>query len=112
MMPAMRTTLTIDDDLAGLLKHRAHKLGLPFKEIVNRTLRAGLGEQAKPRQLGAPKTIPHAFGFMPGIDLDKLNQLVDELEAESYATGQRSGSRVRRVAAHDSARRQRPRSRA
>jgi hypothetical protein len=23
----------------------------------------------------APKTIPHAFGFRPGIDLDKLNQL-------------------------------------
>jgi hypothetical protein len=27
-----------------------------------------------------PKTIPHAFGVRPGIDLDKLNQLSDELE--------------------------------
>lgn len=26
--------------------------------------------------------IPHAFGFRPGVDLDRLNQLADELEAE------------------------------
>jgi hypothetical protein len=38
----------------------------------------------KPQQ-PPPKTIPHAFGFRPGIDLNKLNQLADELEAEAYA---------------------------
>jgi hypothetical protein len=27
------------------------------------------------------KVRAHAFGFKPGIDLDRLNQLVDELEA-------------------------------
>jgi hypothetical protein len=107
----MRTTLTIDDDLAGLLKRRARELGLPFKEVVNRTLRAGLGAQAKPRQRTAPKTIPHAFGFRPGIDLDKLNQLVDELEAETYAAAQRFGSRLPEGTRHDPSRRQRPRSR-
>ena len=70
-MFGMRTTLAIDDDLAGLLKRRSRELGPPFKEVINRTLRAGLGEQAKPRQHTAPKTIPHSFGFRPGIDLDK-----------------------------------------
>jgi hypothetical protein len=100
----VRTTLTIDDDLAGLLKQRARELGLPFRDVVNRTLRAGLGEAAKTRRLAAPKTIPHAFGFRPGIDLDKLNQLADELEAEGYAANQ--GPR------RDLARRQRSRSRA
>jgi hypothetical protein len=35
----------------------------------------------------APRTISQAFGFRPEIDLDKLNQLVDELEAEGYASG-------------------------
>jgi hypothetical protein len=112
MMFIMRTTLTIDDDLAGLLKRHARELGLPFKDVVNRTLRAGLGEQAKPRQHTAPKTIPHAFGFRPGIDPDKLNQLDDELEAEAYAAGQRSDFRLRQAKRHDPARRQRPRSRA
>jgi hypothetical protein len=107
----MRTTLTIDDDLAGILKRRARELGLPFKDVVNRTLRAGLGEQARPTQRSAPKTIPHSFGFRPGIDLDKLNQLADELEAEAYAAKQGSGSRAQQVTAHDPPRRQRPRSR-
>ncbi len=108
----MRTTLTIDDDLAGLLKRRARELGLPFKDVVNRTLRAGLDEQAKPRRGAAPRTIPHAFGFRPGVDLDKLSQLVDELEAETYAAGQRFGSGLRQGARHDPAQRQRSRSRA
>jgi hypothetical protein len=109
----MRTTLTIDDDLAGLLKRRSRELGVPFKDVVNRTLRAGLGEEATSRQHTAPKVIPHAFGFRPGIDLDKLNQLADELEAEAYAVGQQSKPRSRQQAArHDPARRQRPRSRA
>jgi hypothetical protein len=98
----MRTTLTLDDDLAGLLKRRARDLGIPFKEAVNRTIRAGLGAAAVPRRgAAAPKTIPHSFGFRPGIDTDKLGQLADELEADSFA------ERV-----HDTARRQRSRSRA
>ncbi len=97
----MRTTLTLDDDLAGLLKARARELGVPFKEAVNRTIRAGLGEAAAARRDPAPKTIPHSFGFKPGVDLDKLGQLADELEAEAFA-----------AKAHDSARRQRSRSRA
>jgi hypothetical protein len=107
----MRTTLTIDDDLAGLLKRRARELGIPFKEVVNRTIRAGLGAEAKPRRQAVPRVISHSFGFRPGIDLDKLNQLVDELEAETYASAQHA-ERGTRPAAHDPARRKRSRSRA
>ena len=96
----MRTTLTLDDDLAGLLKQRARQLGIPFKEAVNRAIRAGLGEAASPRRHEPPKTISHSFGFRPGIDLDKLGQLADGLEAESFAEK-----------LDDFARRKRPRSR-
>jgi len=85
----MRITLTIGDDLAGLLKRRARELGVPFKDVVELTLRAGLSEAAKQRQHAVPKVIPHAFAFMPGIDLDKLSQLADELEDEAYAAGQK-----------------------
>jgi hypothetical protein len=97
----MRTTLTLDDDLAGLLKQRAQELGVPFKEAVNRAIRIGLGDAAQTRPHPAPKTIPHSFGFRPGVDLDKLGQLADELEAEAFAEK-----------GHDLARRKRSRSRA
>jgi hypothetical protein len=90
----MRTTLTIDDDLAGLLKQRAREMGVPFKEAVNRAIRAGLGEAAKPHRRGSPK---------PGVDLDKLGQLADELEAEAFVASTRRS--------RDPARRQRSRSR-
>jgi hypothetical protein len=100
----MRTTLTIDDDLAALLKQRARELGVPFKEMVNRSIRAGLGEAARSHRGRAPRTLPHSFGFRPGVDLDKLGQLADELEAEAFtAAAERS---------RDSSRRQRSRSRA
>lgn len=97
----MRTTLTLDDDLAGLLKQQARELGIPFKEAINRTICAGLGEAAGNRREPAPKTMSHSFGFRPDIDLDKLGQLADQLEAGCCAE-----------TIHDPARRQRPRSRA
>ncbi len=100
----MRTTLTLDDDLAGLLARRAREMGISFKEAVNRAIRAGLGEAAKPK-VRAPRTVPHSFGFRPGIDLDKLNQLADELEAEAFVQPAARKGR-------DPARRQRARSRA
>jgi hypothetical protein len=64
--------------LAGLLKQRAQELGVPFKEAGNRAIRAGLGEAASARRHPAPKTIPHSFGFEPGVSLGKLGQLANE----------------------------------
>jgi hypothetical protein len=43
--------------LAGLLKRRAWEFGIPFKEAVYRTIRAGIGEATATRSDPAPKTI-------------------------------------------------------
>jgi hypothetical protein len=75
--------LTLDDDLVGLLRERARQLGVSYAEMVNRAVRAGLGAELGAPARQAPETIPHSFGFRPGIDLDKLNQLVDELETQA-----------------------------
>jgi hypothetical protein len=79
----MRTTLTIDDDLAGILRRKSRELEKPFKELVNTALRKGLSENLTEKK---QKVIvrPHDFGRNPGIDMDRLNQLVDELEVEDY----------------------------
>jgi hypothetical protein len=45
----MRTTLTIDDQLAEQLKQLAHDSGLPFKRVVNHALRQGLRMAAQPQ---------------------------------------------------------------
>jgi len=81
----MRTTLTLDDDLDGLLRRQAKQAGVSFTEIVNRTLRAGLAREAASPESNPPRKVPHAFGFPRGVDLDRLNQLADELEAAALA---------------------------
>ena len=81
----MRTTLTIDDDLAGILRKKADQQGHSFKEVVNELLRAGIvasGDISSRRQ--PIKVVAKPLGLKPGYDPDKLNQLVDELEAGDY----------------------------
>lgn len=77
----MRTTLTLDDDVATQLTELAHRERKPFRAVVNETLRKGLGTspaiQPKPF-----KVTPFKLGLRPGIDPDRLNQFVDELEVE------------------------------
>jgi hypothetical protein len=80
----MRTTLTLDPDVAMNLKRHMAEKNVTFKEAVNQALRSGLNVVAKEKKRTPFKVIPHSFGFKPGIDLNKLNQLVDELEAEEY----------------------------
>ncbi len=50
----MRTTLTIDDDVAARLEQLRRAGNASFKEIVNETLRLGLKEMNKPRQAKQP----------------------------------------------------------
>ena len=45
----MRTTLTLDDDVARLLERVRRKRGGSLKELVNRALREGLARLEEPR---------------------------------------------------------------
>jgi len=81
----MRTTLTLEPDVARQLKARMCTEGLTLKDAVNRGLRAGLAaeERKPPRKRFVVK--PHHGGLMPGIDVDKINQVLDEMEVEELA---------------------------
>ncbi len=85
----MRTTLTLDDDLADALKERARLLDKPFKQVVNDTLRRGLSPSAVPEDRPAFVVKPNHSGLRPGIDPLKLNQLYDQLETEDFLREQR-----------------------
>ena len=81
----MRTTLTLERDVADRLKMEIRKSGKAMKAVVNDALRRGLGLAGKPARPEHFEVRPHAFGFKPGIDLDRINQLADELEADETA---------------------------
>jgi hypothetical protein len=83
----MRTTLTIEPEIADRLKQEAALGKRTFKVIVNDALRRGLGLEA-PRRALPFRVKPHSSGLVPGIDPTRLNQLVDELEAEASVAKQ------------------------
>ena len=81
----MRTTLTIEPDVEQLLQQEMRRTDRSMKVVVNDALRRGLGARGKPPRLSRFKIEPHAFSFKAGVDGDRLNQLVDELEAEEFS---------------------------
>ena len=88
MMSHMRTTLTLDDDLATRLKELARETGQSFKEVTNEVVRRGLSTGDRPSDDPKPfQVAPKACGFKPGIDPLKLNQVYDDLEIERLGTG-------------------------
>ena len=48
-------------------------------------LRVARGMKGNPPRKPRVKVEPHSLSFKPGIDTDRLNQLMDELEADEYA---------------------------
>ena len=80
---SMRTTLTINEDIARQLREIVHESGKSFKQVVNEALRAGIhngkiAETARPYRLR-----PVAMGDVDDrYDLNKALELADRLEDE------------------------------
>jgi Ribbon-helix-helix protein, copG family len=74
----MRTTVTLDPDLAAKLKKLARERGDSFTEVLNAVLRRGLAGETEPAR--PYKLKPRQLGLRPGIDLDKGLRLAAELE--------------------------------
>jgi hypothetical protein len=50
----MRTTLSIDDDVAALLRRLRKERNIPLKNLVNDALRRGLGEMLRAAEQRQP----------------------------------------------------------
>ena len=79
-MPPMRTTVTLDPDVAARLKAVARERGISFKQALNQAVRAGLSGQR--RAARAFKQYSQPMGLRPGFNLDKALQLAAALEDE------------------------------
>ncbi len=87
----MRTTLTIEDDVARELESRMRREGKGLKEVVNDLLRRGLAAGDAPARKGRPLRIEtFSSPFVPGIDAGKLNELNDELEIAEFLRKRRA----------------------
>ena len=72
----MRTTLTLDDDVARQLQRETRRSGKSFKEAVNHFLRLGLSAARKPQRKRFVVT-PRNLGLP---DFDKVEQMIEFLE--------------------------------
>ncbi|MBV9531997.1 MAG: hypothetical protein JO283_13235 [Bradyrhizobium sp.] len=77
----MRTTLTLDDDIAAKLKAESRRTGRPFREVVNETLRRGLvSRRATARQQPFTITARDLGDLRPGLSLDNVAELIEQVE--------------------------------
>jgi len=78
----VRTTLTLDDDVAKLVELEMRRSGDSYKGTVNRLLRVGLTASAKP-EVEKPfvvKPFPLGIGEMLDRHNGKVSALLEELE--------------------------------
>jgi hypothetical protein len=78
----VRTTLTLDEDVARRLKAEMRRSGKPFRTVVNDYLRTALS--SPPRVPGAePPFVVHARNLgalRPGLSLDNIGELLEAAE--------------------------------
>jgi hypothetical protein len=81
----MRTTLTLDPDVATKAKKGAAKLHKPFKEVINAALRVGLDEVLKPPPARRYQTKARPLGLRQGFSYDNISELLARAEGEDHS---------------------------
>jgi len=78
----MRTTVTIDPDTEIMLKEEVRRSGLSFKEVLNRSIRKGIGT---PSSSGRRVEVKPLFPapFPPEFQAGSLNRLADSMDDEA-----------------------------
>ncbi|MCC5807324.1 MAG: ribbon-helix-helix protein, CopG family [Opitutales bacterium] len=79
----MRTTITLEPDVAERIRQASLAENRSQKAIINEALRRGLGDGEAQPAVPPFRIRPIHSAFRSGIDLGKMNQLADELEAEA-----------------------------
>jgi hypothetical protein len=81
----MRTTLTIDDDIAIQLERLRHSRSMSLKELINEALRRGLNEmkeKPKPRKPFRTRTVD--VGAVLIDNIDNIAEVLAHAEGEAY----------------------------
>ncbi len=79
----MRTTITLDDDVAALLKRLRASSKKPLKELINAALRKGLAQLEKPPQC-AYTVRPLVVGRCLVDSLDNVAEALAIAEGEAF----------------------------
>jgi len=81
----MRTTLSLDEDIAHELKQRVRRSGRSFEEVVNELLRLALNTSttiAPSKPLGV--TGYDLGAVVPGLNLENAGEALDQIEGSRH----------------------------
>ena len=81
---SIRTTITLDEDVAERVKQASRARGIAFKEMLNDLLRLALSQldtRPQPRSLTIE---PVHMGFRPGLNYDDVALIVEYGEGERH----------------------------
>jgi hypothetical protein len=76
----MRTTLTLDEDIAAKLKSESRKSGKSFREVVNDFLRKGLHSQKETKAVKRFRVKTRNLFPKEGLNFDNIGELLEQLE--------------------------------
>ena len=80
----MRTTLSVDDDVAAKLKVEARLADRPFREIVSETLRAAWRSARHGPPAAFKITVRDLGDLKPALSLDNVAELIEQLEGSPH----------------------------
>jgi hypothetical protein len=80
----VRTTLTLDEDVAAKLKRLARRTGRAFREVVNETLRRGLVAQPPARRKPFRVDARDLGATRAGVRLDDIGGLLEQIEGPGH----------------------------
>ena len=81
----MRTTITLEDDVAASLKRLEKRRGVKFKALVNEALRQGIKcLMAPPKKRGVFRTRSVDLGSCRGANVDNIAEVIAVAEGESF----------------------------
>jgi hypothetical protein len=76
-------TLTLEDDVAALLREEIQRSGVPFKTAVNHFLRLGL-RQSAPLPEKRFVVEPFSLRVPPDLQFDCVGELLEQLEESEH----------------------------
>jgi hypothetical protein len=77
----VRTTLTLDEDVASKLKSEARRSGRSFRELVNSTLRRGLASRRETKPSEPFRVVARDLGELrQGVTIDNVADLLEQVE--------------------------------
>jgi predicted transcriptional regulator len=81
----MRTTITLEDDVAASLQRLGKRRGVKFKALVNQALREGIKcMMAPPKKRGVFHTRAVDLGSCRAANVDNVAEVLAVAEGESF----------------------------